>query len=165
MDKKRIEKEMRQFELLLHYHFNQISWLSKAMQSIKIDIIGEGKNHDEYTNEALATVGDTILKSIIADKLYKEGYQTKGAITDAKKDIENNATMHKLMLGEDWIRYSYNDEYFAMDNPPQHKKVVSGKHDPYIEAIVAAIYYDSGSYDTTKRWVLNFLIPMLQRYI
>ena len=163
MDNKRIEKEMRQFELILHYHFIQISWLAKAMRSVKIEVDGEGKNHDEYTNEGLATVGDTMLKSMISDMLYRYGITTKGAITKAKEGIENNDTMHKLMLGEDWIRYSYNDLHFTMDNPPQHEKVVSKKHDPYIEAIVGAIYYDS-NYDTTKRWVNKYLIPLLGKW-
>lgn len=67
MDNKRIEREMRQLELLIHYHFNQISWLAKAMRCVKIEVDGEGKNHDEYTNEGLATVGDTMLKSMISD--------------------------------------------------------------------------------------------------
>ena len=40
------------------------------------------------------------LKSTISDKLYISNIQTKGAIADAKKDIENNNTIHKLMLGE-----------------------------------------------------------------
>lgn len=163
MDSKRIEKEMRQFELVLHYHFNQISWLAKAMCSVKIEVDGEGKNHDEYTNEGLATVGDTMLKSMISDMLYRDGITTKGAITDAKKDIENNDTMHRLMLGEDLIKYSYNDLHFTMDNPPQHEKVVSKKHDPYVEAIVGAIYYDS-NYETTRRWVNKILIPLLKKY-
>lgn len=35
---KRIEKEMRELELKLHYHFNDISWLAKARGSIKIGV-------------------------------------------------------------------------------------------------------------------------------
>ena len=40
------------------------------------------------------------LKFMILDKLYRNNIQTKGAITDAKKYIEYNDTMHKSMLGE-----------------------------------------------------------------
>ena len=67
----------------------------------------------------------------------------------------HNAIMHRLMLGEDWIRYSYNDLHFTMENHSQHEKVVSKKHDPYVEAIAGAIYYDS-NYETTRRWVNKF---------
>ena len=34
------------------------------------------------------------------DKLYRSNIQTKGAITDAKKDIEYNDAMHKSMFCE-----------------------------------------------------------------
>ena len=158
MDAKRIEKEMREFGLILHYNFNDYHWLAKAMQSVKIDIVGEGKNHNEYTNEGLA-----ILKLVIADNLYRSGCTTKGAITAHKSDLENNDIMHKVMLSEGWMQYSYNELHFTKDNPPQHEKVVSKNHDPYIEAIVGAIYYDS-NFDTTKHWILKFLIPKIQKY-
>ena len=164
MEKKRIEKEMRELELQLHYHFNNISWLAKAMGSIKIEIPGQGKNASEYSNEGLATIGDTILKSIIADKLYRDGVRTKGEITARKSGIENNAVMHRLMLEEGLIDYSYNDLHFYKDpNIPEHERVVCKEHDPYIEAIVGAVYYDS-NYETTKRWVLKWLLPFLNQY-
>ena len=164
MDGKRIEKEMRSFELQLHYHFNDYHWLAKAMKSVLLAVEGEGKNHKEYTNEGLATIGDNILKSIISDKLYREGITTKGQITERKSGLENNATMHKLMLKEGWIVYSFNDLHFYKDPCiPEHEKVVCKGHDPYIEAIVGAIYYDS-NYDTVKRWVLKNLLPLLEKY-
>ena len=164
MDKKRIEKEMRELELKLHYHFNDVSWLSKAMGSIKIEVPGQGKNGSEYSNEGLATVGDTILKSVIADKLYREVIRTKGEITTRKSDLENNAAMHRMMLNEGLINYSYNDLHFFKDpNIPDHEKVVCKEHDPYVEAIVGAVYYDS-NYETTKRWILKWLLPLLKQY-
>ncbi len=165
MDKKRIEKEMRELELLVHYHFNDISWLAKAMGSIKIEVEGQGKNGAEYSNEGLATVGDTVLKSVIADKLFRvDNIRTKGGITAAKSDLENNATMHRLMLQEGFINYSYNELHFYKDpNIPDHEKVVCKEHDPYVEAIVGAVFYDS-NYDTTKRWILKWLLPLLAKY-
>ena len=165
MDKKRIEKEMRELELKLHYHFQNISWLAKAMGSIKIEIIGQGKNGSEYANEGLATVGDTMLKSVIADKLFRvDNIRTKGGITAAKSDLENNSTMHKMMLSEGLIDYSYNDLHFYKDsNIPDHEQVVCKGHDPYVEAIVGAVFYDS-NYDTTKRWILKWLLPLLEKY-
>lgn len=113
MNKKRIEKEMHVLESKIHYNFNDISWLSKAMGSVKINIEGQGKNSSEYANEGLATIGDAIFKLIIADKLFvMDNIQTKGGITDAKRDIEKNTTMHKIMLDEGLINYSYNDLHF-----------------------------------------------------
>ena len=89
MDKKRIEKEMRELELKIHYRFNDISWLAEAMGSIKIEVPGQGKNGSEYSNEGLATVGDAMLKSVIVDYLYRiKSIRTKGGITTAKSDLE-----------------------------------------------------------------------------
>lgn len=165
MDDKRKEKEMRELELKIHYHFNNISWLAEAMGSIKIEVSGQGKNGSEYSNERLATVGDAMLKSVIVDYLYRtKSIRTKGEITTAKSDLENNTTMHRLMLGEGLISYSYNDLHFYKDpNIPDHEKVVCKEHDPYVEAIVGAVYCDS-NYDTTKRWILKWLLPLLERY-
>lgn len=43
---------------------------------------------------------------------------------------------------------------------PDYEKVVNKGRDPYIEAIVGAVFYDS-NYDTTKRWILKWLLPLL----
>ncbi len=164
MDKNRINKEMKELETKLHYHFRNISHLAKAMGSIKINVSQQGKTHSEHSNEGLATVGDTILKSIIADKFYRDGIRTKGEITAKKSEIENNTVMHRIMMDEGFIDYSYNTLHFFKDsNIKGHERVVSKKHDPYVEAIVGAVYYDS-NYDTTKRWVLKWLLPLLEKY-
>lgn len=38
------------------------------------------------------------------------------------------------------------------------------EHDPYVEAIVGAVYYDS-NYDTTRRWILRYLHILLQNLL
>ena len=87
MDRVVVYQKMRELEVKIHYHFNDIAWLSKAMRSEKIEVSGEGKNHSEYTNDGLATIGDTVLKSVIADYLYRKGITTKGEITQIKSKI------------------------------------------------------------------------------
>jgi dsRNA-specific ribonuclease len=164
MDNERIEKEMHELEILLHYPFRNIRNLAKAMGSIKLEIPGQGKNGSEYSNEGLATVGDTILKFVLADKLYREGITAKGQITSKKSSIEKNSVMHRMMLSEGLLNYAYNDDHFYKDSDtPDHEKVVCKEHDPYIEAIVGAVYYDS-NYETTKRWILEWLLPLLEKY-
>lgn len=161
MDKAVVYQKMRELEIKIHYHFNDIAWLSKAMRSEKIEISGEGKNHSEYTNDGLATIGDTVLKSVIADYLYRKGITTKGEITQIKSKLENNEVMHNIMLKCGLIGYAYNAKHFQADSDvPDHEKVVNKGHDPYIEAIVGAVFYDS-NHDTTKRWILKWLLPLL----
>ena len=163
MDEFVIYQKMHELEGKIHYHFNDIVWLSKSMMSEKIDVFGEGKNHSEYTNDGLATVGDAILKSVIADYLYRKGITTKGEITQIKSKLENNEVMHNIMIKCGLIGYAYNAKHFQSDlNVPGHERVVNKGHDPYIEAIVGAVFYDS-NYDTTKRWILKWLLPLLIR--
>ena len=50
-----------------------------------------------------------------------------------------------------------------MDNPPEHEKVVSKEHDPYIEAIAAAIYKDGG-WEAVTPWFNDWLLPLLEKY-
>lgn len=159
-----VYQKMHELETEICYHFNRIDWLAKAMRSEKIYVPGKGKNHDDHANEALATVGDAMLKAVIADYLYQKDVSTKGKITQIKSELENNAVMHKIMLERGLIRYAYNDKHFQSDsNVPEHEKVVSGKHDSYIEAIVGAVFYDS-DYNTVKKWIEEWLLPLLRQY-
>ena len=94
MDQTRIEKEMRELEGLIEFKFKDILWLSKAMYAKRIVVPGEGKNHREYANDSLATVGDTLLKFVLADKLYQEGKHIRGVITSEKSDTENKVVLN-----------------------------------------------------------------------
>lgn len=159
-----IETKMREFAEVLKYKFNDISWLKKAMGSKKIKIKGQGKNSSEYENERLAIVGDAVLKSVIADYLYsvKEN-ATKGYITKVKSKLESNSVLHEIMEKKGWLKYAYNDLHFYDENNPPNEQVVCGEHDPYIEAIVGAMYYDL-NYDKTKEWIVDQLLPLLEEY-
>ena len=79
-----------------------------------------------------------------------------------KSALENNKVFHNIMEKEALIEYAYNDKYFYRDTP-QHEKVVSKKHDSYLEAIVAAIYKDGG-WDKVANWFDNWLFPRLEAY-
>ena len=86
MNEERIIKEMKELETKIGHKFNNILILAKAMKSEKIEVPNSGKNHREYSNEAMATVGDAILKAVIADRLLRESPGiTKGELTVAKK--------------------------------------------------------------------------------
>lgn len=63
--------------------------VENAMGSIKIEVPGQGKNGSEYSNEGLATVGDTMLKSVIADHLYRMSKRRLIAFHNDYKGIAN----------------------------------------------------------------------------
>lgn len=165
IEKQRIAKEMKKLESLIHYKFNDKYLLEKAMCSSIIEVFCEGKVTKEHSNEGMATVGDTVLKLVIADYLYSEkGVKTKGEITDRKSELERNTTLHEVMVKEGLIDYAYNDHHFYSDRDiPSHEQVVSGEHDAYLEAIVGAMYYDAG-FNKTKEWIRKWLIPLLDKY-
>ena len=73
MDQSRIEKEMHELETKLGYIFHNISFLADAMKSQKLEKLpGDGDNQKEYSNEALAFLGDSIIKFLIAKFLYED---------------------------------------------------------------------------------------------
>ena len=167
MELSRIKTEMHNLEKKLGYRFNDILWLAEAMKSQKLGKLPEdGDNQNEYSNESLAFLGDTIIKFLIAESLYKDKAgddKRKGRMTELKARLENNENFHRIMTEEKLILYSYHDKHFNMDNPPDHEKVVSKKHDPYIEAIATAIYMDGG-WDAVTTWFKEWLLPHLEQY-
>ena len=165
MDWSRIEKEMHTLETKLAYTFRDISLLAEAMKSQKLEkLSSDGKNQKEYSNDALAFLGDTIIKFLIAKHLYGDGIdRRKGDMTIIKSRLEDNSVFHKIMTNEKLISYAYHDTHFHMDNPPDHLKVVTNKHDPYIEAIAAAIYMDGG-WEAVTIWFEDWLLPRLEKY-
>ena len=167
MDQSRIEKEMHELETKLGYIFHNISFLADAMKSQKLEKLpGDGNNQKEYSNEALAFLGDTIIKFLIANHLYgtENGNDNrKGPMTIKKSELERNCIFHKIMTEERLISYSYHDKHFHKDKSPDHEKVITKQHDPYIEAIAAAIYKDGG-WKAVTTWFKNWLLPRLEKY-
>ncbi|MCF0117796.1 MAG: hypothetical protein HUJ61_07115 [Bacilli bacterium] len=158
-----IENKMRELANKIHYKFTIINNLAEAMNSTKIVVPGKSKKKKEYSNQALATVGDSILKALIADDLYKNGIKTKGQITKYKIELENNKTLYDIVIKEGIINFAYNDKHFYSKNNPQHEMVASSKHDTYLEAIVGAVFHDGG-FDKTRQWFNIWLNPLLKKY-
>lgn len=154
MDKKVIIDKIKQLAKILDYEYNNLEFLCQAMRSTLIHTEGDGKNRKNYTNDSLATLGDSILKFTLTESLFFQG-KNKGEITEIKKKIENNDTLHKISIESAIINFAYNDLYFY-NEAPQQSRVYHSKHDVYIEAIIAAIYLDRGL-KYTKKWIKNFL--------
>ena len=115
---------------------------------------------DQFCFSGYVTIGDAMLKGITSEYLFACGKTSKAEITRAKQLIEANGSYHKVTLYTGIWKYAYNDEYFAKDNPPDHKKLPNSTHDPYIERIAAAIYLQSG-FEELKEWAFNWLLPKI----
>lgn len=88
MDNEKIRLKMTELQEKIGYQFSDINWLSAAMKSEKIEVRNVSKNHKEYTNEGLATVGDAVLKAVISDFLYKGGVTRKGEILQERVNLK-----------------------------------------------------------------------------
>ena len=158
MEQKTIEEQMHKLEKILSFTFKNINHLSQAMCAIK-------KDKNNLANESLALVGDTLLKFVLADFLYsKKPDSTKGEITKAKACAEKNETLNDIEKENQILDYAYNEKYFHNDpNIPDHERVSDKEHSPYLEAIIGAIYYDSG-YTKAKKWIKTWLIPNIKEH-
>ncbi|MDE5601970.1 MAG: hypothetical protein K2J16_05675, partial [Clostridia bacterium] len=153
MNKEYITRKMKELAALIDYEYYDISHLSNAMHCQIIHKDGDGRNRKNYTNDSYATLGDAILRFIIAEYFFDRGCD-KGDITENKQQIEDNVTLYDLCVKSGIIRYAYNDLYFY-EEAPLDNMVYHSSHDVYIEAIIAAIYKDKGT-DYCKNWVISF---------
>lgn len=153
MKGQRIELEMTNLAKLISYPSEDIGQLAIAMKATP-------EGDDQFYLSGYETIGDAMLKGIFSEYLFARGKTSKAEITKTKQLIEANGIYHKVTLDTGIWKYAYNDEYFAKDNPPDHKKLPNSTHDPYIERIAAAIYFQSG-FDELKKWVLNWLLPKI----
>lgn len=148
MEKKRIIEKMKQLSDLIHYDPGDITHLTNAMC---VNVLDNGNtSNKEYYNSSLATLGDTVLKMIITEKLYLEG-KDRGDITIKKSDIEKNTALHLKTLKYNIQSFAYNDQYF-FDEAPKYQQLPNPGHDIYIEAIIGAIYLDRGL-KYCKNWI------------
>lgn len=149
-----IEEKMNEFANRLGYEYCDISWLKRSMYAKKIEKKSDGKNRKNYENDALATLGDSILKFVLTEYFFDKA-QDKKYITDEKKKIEDNKTLFELSNQLKIYEFAHNDKYFYGESP-EEDKVSNKKHNSYIEAIIGAIYKDKGI-EYTKEWVIDFL--------
>ena len=156
MEQKTIEEQMHRLEQILSFTFKNINHLSQAMCAIK-------KDKNNLANESLALVGDTLLKFVLADYIYSQKpNSTKKDITEIKIVAEQNTTLNKIEKKNQILDYAYNEKHFHNDpNIPDHERVSDKEHSPYLEAIIGAIYYDSG-YTKAKKWIKTWLIPKIK---
>jgi dsRNA-specific ribonuclease len=141
-----IGARMRRLAEQIGYEYHDLSYLKEAMRCVK----EEGKN--DYTNDAMATLGDAVMKLIWSEYFFDKGLD-KDEITVRKAALEQNATLRKISDEKGIARFAYNDEFFA-DEAPDNRKLPYGKHDIYVEAIIAAIYKDRGL-DYVRQWLIS----------
>ena len=159
INKKSIKTQMQKLANLLSYKYKNITWLAKAMYAKKID----NKNEPDYYNSSLATLGDTVLKCILAEILFDQN-KTKQEITLQKSEKECNKKLHEIDVKLKIYTFAYNDQFWFEEAIEAVKLshtmpvylLPNKKHELYLEAIIGAIYKDKGI-NYCKKWYFNFL--------
>lgn len=155
LDLNEIESQAKELAKKLGYEVNNISHLCEALYCQKI-----GGSKFNYANSAIALVGDNVLKLALSHKFYELGLYKK-SINKKKEEYENNKQLKKICDKLEIYRYSFNDENFYSANLPGNKKLPRPTHDPYVEAVIGAIYFDKG-FDYAKEWINSQLIPLIE---
>lgn len=106
--------------------------------------------------ESLEFLGDSILDFIVAKQLMIENPDAhEGALTQRRADIVSQEPLEKAMQKLDISRYMTVGKGEKVSNILSHTKVMSN----LFEAIVGAIYLDSGNVDAAERFILSALKP------
>jgi dsRNA-specific ribonuclease len=135
--------EQQKIEDLLGYHFNDSGKLVRALTHPTYS--KEAKDHgNSFRDQSVyATLGDAVLKLGFTQILIEKGLKTKGAITDSKKDLEDN--FHLAYVGE---RLQLLEEIFIFHwagEGEDLKKASKAVRSDTVEALFGAIYLDSGN--------------------
>ena len=95
IDHEKVIETMQKLEKHIGITFNDITWLVKAMNATSLpkrQNAGKNKRRD-YTNSALATVGDAVLKTILSDHIFS----TVETILE-KKILQNKERISKITI-------------------------------------------------------------------
>jgi len=95
---KRMEKkdDLGALERILGYHFFEQQHLIRALTHSAYANEVIQKNRICLTQDAYSTLGDAVLKTSLILFLMEKGLQEKGAITRAKEQLEDNASLAEI---------------------------------------------------------------------
>lgn len=114
----------------------------------------------KYENQAIATLGDAVLKLYLTEMLFKKNLNQE-SITKEKEQLENNNVLKKISDFYEIYTYAYNRKH-DYDNQQRHQQLPHPKHDFYLEAVIGAIYINRGI-KYTKKWLKEEIYPKMQQ--
>lgn len=145
------ELKRNDLEKRIGYVFHDKNHLKRALTH-KSRSNEEG--HDCEDQDPFRTLGDAVLKAILCDWLFHQGFNTKGEITTIKSEAEKRKFLAELgkQLG---LSVAILPGKGAEQQKHQEQPNVIAET---LEAIIAAIYLDRG-YDVTKYVVSGWYVP------
>lgn len=138
----------------INYSFKQIDLLQRALLHSSRANEERQKQKMCKDQDALRTLGDAVLKTILCDLLMRSGYETKGEITIMKSAIENRPFLAELGRGFGLQNEILVGTGAGMQKHNEEPNVIAET----LEAIIGAMYLDGG-YDSAQKVVSNWYEP------
>lgn len=105
----------------------------------------------DENNERLEYLGDAVLSALIADYLFKRyPYREEGFLTEMRSKMVNRSQLNDIALRMGLKKITY---YNKMDSSLKVSQIFGNS----LEALVGAVYLDSG-YKKTSKWVFKSII-------
>ena len=148
-------------EKRLNYSFKNKKLLIRALtrKAFAQEQKQQGWNCEDQ--EVYRILGDAVLKAILVEMLIQQGYSSRESITNKKIELEKRENLGKRFeeMGiAPLIRFGIGEQKQGISSQPS----VLGET---FEALVAAVHIDAGSYEKTKRCVMDlFSEPVIQSH-
>ncbi|OUC15897.1 MAG: dsRNA-specific ribonuclease [Alkalinema sp. CACIAM 70d] len=138
-------------EKQLNYSFKDKKLLIRALtrKAFAQEQRQQGRTCEDQ--EVYRILGDAVLKAILVEMLIQQGYNSREAITNKKIDLEKREHLGKILASMEiapFIRFGIGEKKQGISN----QSSVLGET---FEALIAAVYIDAGSYEKTKRFVID----------
>ncbi len=147
--------QKKELESNINYKIRNIAYFEQALTHRSyLQIIGNDKF---YSNERLEFLGDAILGMIIAYYLFSYHYKDlEGELTKMRAKLVNRVSLTKVARAiklDEFVMLSYSAE-----------KALKAGNDSILadtlEAIIAAIYLDSGI-ESSRNFIIKVILPVL----
>lgn len=163
---KKIDELISLLEKNIKYKFKHHEYIVEALNvsTLKDSIDSKGNlslDKNDEVNEALATVGDAVLKLVLAEYFYKIR-KDNDYITKEKLSVECNNNLARACRRLK-INYSaYKNNGSTLGNEVLNDRLPNNSHSlgTLFEAVIASIYFDSG-FDFTKLYLKKEILPIL----
>lgn len=144
-----MSSELTKLEKIIKYKFKNAEFLKKALTHKSY---ADETDSGEY-NERMEFLGDSILAASVADYLYhKHPDQNEGRLSQLKSQIVSKQSLYKwaksIKLGG-FLLISKGEE--ASGGRSRESLLANT-----IEALIAAIYFDSG-FEPARKFIFNYL--------
>ncbi|HOI14370.1 Ribonuclease 3 [anaerobic digester metagenome] len=141
-------------EAKINYQFKNTDLLQRALLHRSRANEERQKQKVCKDQDALRTLGDAVLKTILCDLLMRSGYETKGEITIMKSTIESRPFLAELGRGFGLQNEILVGEGARVQKHNEEPNVIAET----LEAIIGAMYLDGG-YESAKKAVSVWYEP------